>query len=228
MSTLKEFKRLNTRKASIVHVGGFRPNGDPFASNFGLRPVGAPGEPWPTANGKPLLSVCQLNLTAAPAVPALLKDIALITFFVDPELGELAKQNGEDWCLRAYPSLSGLVAIASPANAPKLKRGLECRWEERDDHPNYDDPDLVVPDGFSNSEAELENIAQTKIGGYASSIQSVPWWAQEEHPSAPVYCFQINSEEKVQLAWGDGGTVYLARGTADGSKDHWFLDWQSY
>jgi uncharacterized protein YwqG len=228
MSSLAEFRRLNTRSASIVHVSGFRPTGDPLASHFGLRPLGAEGEAWPTSNGKPLLFVCQLNLTAAPAVPPLLQDIALITFFVDAEMGELAKHNGVDWCLRAYPSASGLVAIAPAGNAPALKRGFEFRWEACDDHPNYDDPDRIVPDGFDDGEVELENLARTKIGGYASSIQSEPWWGYEDHPAAPAYCLQVNSEEKVGLAWGDAGTVYLARGTAEGCKGQWFLDWQCY
>jgi hypothetical protein len=207
MSGIKEFKRLNTRKASVVHVGGFRPTGDPFASHFGLRPLGAEGEDRPTMDGKPLPFVCQLNLTAAPAVPALLQDIALITFFVDPEFGNLTKENGVDWCLRGYPSLSGLVAMTPPADAAKLNRGFECRWEALDDHPNYDDPERVVPDGFDDLEVELENLARTKVGGYSSSIQSEPWWGYEEHPGGPAYCLQINSEGKVGLAWGDGGTV---------------------
>jgi hypothetical protein len=161
-----------------------------------LRPLGTAGEAWPTSNGKPLLFVCQLNLTAAPFVPALLQDIALLTFFVDPEMGELAKHNGEDWCLRAYASLSGLAPIAAPGHAPALKRGFECRWEECNDHPNYDDPDRIVPEGFDDSEVEMENVARTKIGGYATSIQSEPWWGSEEHPAAPAYCAQINGEER--------------------------------
>ena len=172
MSGINEFERLNTRKVSVLQVGGFRPSGDLFASHFGLRTLGAEGEDWPTMDGKPLLFVCQLNLKAAPAVPALLQDIALITFFVDPKFGNLTKENGVDWCLRGYPSLSGLVAMTPPADAAKLKRGFECRWEALDDHPNYDDPERVVPDGFDDSEVELENLTRTKVGGYASSIQS--------------------------------------------------------
>jgi uncharacterized protein YwqG len=64
-------------------VGGSRPAKDPFASNFGLRPLGVPGEEWPSANGKPLMFICQLNLTIAPFVPELLRDVALLTFFGD-------------------------------------------------------------------------------------------------------------------------------------------------
>jgi uncharacterized protein YwqG len=227
MSDLQEYKRLNTRKASIVHVGGFRPTGDPFASNFGLRALGAPGEEWPSSDGKPLLFICQLNLTTAPVVPALLQDIQLITFFADPDAA-MGKENGEDWRVIAYTSLSGLSSMNRPIDAPTMTRGFECRWEACEDQPNYDDPDRVVPEGFDDDDVELENVARTKIGGYLSTIQSEPWWSSQEHPSEPAYCIQINSEEKVGLAWGDAGAVYLARGTAEGSKDQWFLDWQCY
>ena len=48
----------------------------------------------------------------------------------------------------------------------------------------------------------------------------------------PIYVLvadsMIDSEEKVGLFWGDGGTVYLARGTAPGCEDEWFLDWQCF
>jgi uncharacterized protein YwqG len=227
MSDLQAYKRLNTRKASIVHVGGFRPTGDPSASNFGLRALGAPGEEWPASDGKPLLFICQLNLTAAPVVPPLLQDIQLVTFFADPDAA-LGKENGEDWRVFAYKSLDGLTAMNRPGDAPAMKRGFECRWEVCEDQPNYDDPDRVVPEGFDDDDVELENVARTKIGGYLSTIQSEPWWNSQDHPDEPAYCIQINSEEKVGLAWGDAGAVYLARGTAESSKDRWFLDWQCY
>jgi hypothetical protein len=112
--------------SSVLQVGGFRPTFDPTASNFGMAPLGLPGEVWPVWDSKPLLFVCQLNLTKAPAVPALLEDIRLITFFVKPELGTLNEENGQDWCVRAYKSLDGLTRIAAPADAPKVKKGFEC------------------------------------------------------------------------------------------------------
>ena len=65
MSTLAEFKLLNTRKASILQVGGFRPTFDPTASNFGIAPLGLPEEEWPVWDSKPLLFVCQMNLSTA-------------------------------------------------------------------------------------------------------------------------------------------------------------------
>jgi uncharacterized protein YwqG len=205
---------MSSRRASTVKVGGFRPTGDPFATHFGLRPLSLPHESWPELNGAPMLFVCQLNLTAAPAVPDSLKDVALITFFVDPKHGNLAQENGKDWHLRVYHSLDGLVTLDPPANAPALKRGFECSWTAGVDHEQDQD--------------DFENLAYTKLGGYPSTIQSEPWWDDVAHPAQPHYCLQINSEEKVGLFWGDVGMVYLARGTEDGFTDHWFLDWQCY
>jgi len=228
MSPAAEFKRLNTRQASILHVGGFRPTLEPTASNFGMAPLGLPEEEWPTWESKPLLFVCQMNLGAAPAVPSLLADIQLITFFIAAEFGVLSQENGRDWRLRTYKSLDGLVRIPAPGDAPRVKKGFECRWEECEDHPNHDDSELVVPAGSRRPRTELDNIARTKVGGYASTIQSEPWWGSRAHPSEPRFCLQINSEEKAGLIWGDAGAIYLARGTTPGTEDQWFLDWQCF
>ena len=228
MANLDEFRRLNTRQASLLQVGGFRPSFDPLASNFGRAPVGLPGEEWPAWQSKPLLFVCQLNLALAPAVPPLLADLKLITFFVDPELSNLAEENGRNWRLRAYPTLAGLVPTPVPPGAPRVKKGFECLWQESEDHPNHDDPEVVKVPGARWPRSNFENLARTKLGGYASTIQSEPWWELKDHPSRPRYCLQINSEEKAGLIWGDGGTLYLARGTAPGCQPQWFLDWQCF
>jgi hypothetical protein len=223
-----EFRRLNTRTASILNVGGFRPTFDPTASNFGLTPLGFACEEWPTWESKPLLFVCQMNLSTAPAVPPLLEGIQLITFFVNQDINGLPQTNGNDWRLRTYTSLEGLVPLRAPDGAPTVKKGFECRWEASEDHPNHDDPDMIIPEGTRRPRAALGNVARTKIGGYVSTIQSEPWWDYSAHPSNPKYCLQGNSEEKVGMVWGDGGIIYLARGTAPGSHDEWFLDWQCF
>ena len=94
---------------------------------------------------------------------------------------------------------------------------------------------MVAP-GFNRNGVHLENIRRTKIGGYASNIQSEQWWwyayTPEKmlpgHPSQPRYCFQIASEDKVGLHWGDNGVLYFARGTAPACRSLWFLDTQCY
>ena len=190
----------------MVQVGGFRPTLDPFASNFGMTPLARAGEAWPEYGGKPMLFVCQLNLSNAPVVPERLADIKLITFFVEPETAALHEENGHNWVLRAYKSLDGLAPMTAPPDAPKVRKGFECRWEERVD----------------------AKADRTKIGGSGSYIQSEPWWEYRAHTCAPAYCLQINSEEKVGLGWGDSGTLYIARGTAGGCEDQWFLEIQFF
>ncbi len=196
---------MHPRKASCVQVGGFRPTLDLLATHIGLKPVGLPGEVWPVSAGKPMMFVCQLNLTTATIVPEGLADIRLITFFVEPEITALHEENGGNWCLRAYRSLDALALLPSRTDAPKVRKGFECHWEE--------------------APAKAE---RTKLGGQANYIQSEPWWDYRAHPSDPKYCVQINSEEKAGLMWGDSGSVYLARGTAAGCQDQWFLDIQFF
>jgi uncharacterized protein YwqG len=193
-------------KTSVLQVGGFRPALDPFASNFGMSALSRANEGWPESGGQPLMFVCQLNLTNAPVIPARLADIKLITFFVEPDTAQLKEENGENWVLRAYTSLDGLRPLAAPTGSAKVKKPFECRWEE-------------------SGEART---ARTKIGGAPTLIQSEPWWEYRAHPSAPAYCLQINSEEKPQVFWGSGGALFLARGTADGCADQWFLDIQFF
>ena len=224
MSSLNEYKKLNLRKASILNAGGSRPTGDPFASHMGLRPLALPGEAWPSFEGEPLMLVCQMNLTNAPSVPELLKDVKLITFYANPETEEWPEEGGTEWVVRTYNSLDGLAPMTPPA----VRKGFECSWRDCEDYPSIDDPDRVVPDDFDDSELEVESVHRTKIGGWASNIQSEPWWEYSEHAAAPKYCFQVASEEKAGLVWGDGGTLYLGRGTAPGCENQWFLDWQCY
>lgn len=226
MSKTEEFRQKNTRRASALQVGGFRPSFHPLASNICRAPVGLPGEQWPRMDGAALAFVCQLDVASAPAVPELLRDVATITLFAGA--GALGRENGENWVLRAYGSTDGLTPLERPADAPKLGKPFECLWEECEDHPNADDPELVRVPGARAPRSNFDNLARTKIGGYASTIQGELWWAAEPHPATPRFCLQVNSEEKAQLAWGHGGTLYFARGTAAGQEHRWFLDWQCF
>jgi uncharacterized protein YwqG len=183
----------------------------------------------------PLFFVCQINLTEAPFVPELLRDIALMTIFVDMKSRQLGRENGDGWLLRAYNQLESLRPLTTPTGAT-VPRGFEARFDLAYDQPVYDDPEMSFPEGFTrNNRERLENVHRTKIGGYASNIQSDQWWhwlpdehALESHPARPRYCFQIDSESKVGLCWGDSGCLYFARGTTPGYESRWFLDWQCY
>ena len=227
MSVAEEFKRMNTRKASVLQIGGFRPTLDPCATHFGKAPVAHLDETWPCHNGVPMMAVCQINLDSAPAVPQALADLRLLTFFVAPE-ADLGRENGEGWCLRAYSGLDGLSTLAIPPDAPKISKGFECLWQEEEDHPHHDDPETARVPGARWPQRGFDNVMRSKVGGYASTIQSEPWWGRDTHPAEPRYCLQIDSEEKLGLAWGDAGCLFIARGAAAGYRHCWFLDWQCY
>ena len=235
MSSLEEFRRVNTRPASVMTIGGFRPTRNPTATHFGLAPVARPEESWPCVGERPLFFICQLNLTEAPFVPERLQGIALLTVFMDMQAQRYGRENGDGWLVRTYDRLEGLQPLVIPPGAT-VPRGFEVRYEVIEDHPVYDDPELQVVPGFDQRGVHLENIHRTKIGGYASNIQSEQWWGDADtpeemspgHPSLPRYCFQIASEDKVGLYWGDNGILYFARGTAPGCESQWFLDTQCY
>jgi uncharacterized protein YwqG len=234
MSDIEEYRRVNTRLASVLTIGGFRPTRNPLATHFGLAPVALADESWPCIGGRPLFFICQFNLTEAPFVPELLQDIALLTVFMDMQASHLGRENGDGWLVRAYSRLDGLHPLVIPAEAT-VPRGFEVRYELAEDHPVYDDPELKIVPGFNRDGVHLENVRRTKIGGYASNIQSEQWWYTDTpdetlpgHPSQPRYCFQIASEDKIGLYWGDNGILYFARGTASECGSQWFLDTQCY
>jgi len=233
----------NTRSASKIHVGGLQPSGDPFCTHFGLTPMGLQNESWPmyqkASKGfrpsenkvKPMQFICQINISNAPYVPLLLQDIKLITFFIGEDFIE-----HDQYELRAYKDLENLHPLEKPYTDTDTElKGFECQYEKIKDQPKFDDPDLILPPGKSLSDHDVDDFISTlnnqhysKIGGYSSNIQSEPWWDYQDHPAKPKYCLQIDSEEKANLMWGDSGTIFVARGTAEGYKDRWFVDCQFY
>jgi hypothetical protein len=243
MGDLETFTRANTRRASVLEVGGFRPTGAPDASHFGLTPLAKAGEGYPVnALGQPLEFICQLNLTQAPFVPEILSDIALITVFVDAPRRFNPEDDRSSWCVRAHESPEGLVALEPPPSLATPRwlhgKGFEARWSEVADHPVYDDPDLKIVSGFDRSGVHLNNQRRSKIGGYPSNIQHEVTWAAYRMNDDGVlenplhgkvgFAFQIDSESKVGLNWVDGGTVYVGRGVSDDTRGQWFVSWQFY
>jgi hypothetical protein len=209
MIGLAEYKHINVRQAALLRAGG-------------KTAMGKPREIWPGSDDGPMTLVCQFNLTNAPVVPLLLHDVKLLSLFVNLKAGDWGEENGMDWVLRAYPSLDTLVPLAGTAG------GMECRWSKVEDYPALDDPRRIVPEGFDDFGVDVESLQRTKIGGWSGNIESPPWWDLEEHPASPQYCFQVASDEKAGIEFGEGGILYLARGTAIGFESQWFLDWQSY
>jgi len=211
---------------------------DAFSSRFGGAPLGRPDEVWPAyneldpktaqrdqffnyvreADDLDLFYIGQINVQDLPFVPGILKDVALISIFVDPHF-----LSGERCLVRVYETLEGLV----PINAPqKTSRHKPCAmaFEKGTDMPIDED---VYPVEMSLEEVEANQEAHvwaSKIGGYASPIQSDPF--ELRHPAKPQFCLQLFEIKSLGVGWVDAGAFYLGRGTAPGHTHEWFCDIQ--
>lgn len=226
----KTFREKIKKKAIRMQIGGFRPPEDKYASWFGKVNFCSVGESWPESNGKPMYALCQLNLTELPYRPNGLDDIQFITVFIGPDNLPDDSPNGVNWCLRAYKNIDDLVDLVPKKTAATIK-ALPMRPEIlEEDYPCWEDLSHECPEELDDDCYDLfENQSGFKLGGWPSLIQSEIFWAPwNKHPIKPEYIFQIDSTEKGDWAWGDGGVGYFGRGTEVGKSDMWAVSWQCY
>ncbi len=242
MSDLETYVQLNSRRSSVLEIGGSHLSSELSASHFGLTPLGSPGEDYPlNGSGLPLQLICQLNLSDAPFVPEVLADLKLLTVFVDaPESFHDPEGDRASWCVRGYTTLEGLVPLQDVTHNQENRwlDGSAGYWLEVMDHPCHDDPDLRTVAGVEHSYTRLPNQHRTKLGGYPSSLQHEVCWGHFEMNSDGVlenalqgkvmFALQIDSETKVGLNWGDSGTLYIGRGISADTAGQWFVSWQFY
>lgn len=229
--TKEEIIKQISKPAIAFEVGGFKPDDNIKSSWIGKVLVGKIGEEWPHSNGKPMIPLCQINLSELPYKPDNIKDIALITVFIDSmEIPSNDEPNEINWCLRTYESVNELISLVQPKINSQIKPfQLKPRLVEND-FPCHEDIPIELPEEFEDDYYDLfENIGGIKIGGWPTLIQSKIFWAPfNQHPAKPEYVFQIDSIEKAQWQWGDGGVGYFGRGTADGKSNEWTFAWQCY
>lgn len=222
MSTnLNAIKRRLRRRAISLEIGGFRPPDSPAASWFGRVNLAGGGEVWPQCDGKPMHALCQINLTELPFRPPRLVDVDFITVFIGPDELPLDAANGSRWCLRAYPSLDQLVPVGRVNTGSRIKSlPMRPRIIE-EDFPVWDDVAGELPADLADDyEDHFHNVGGFKLGGWPTLVQSeICWGSGAKHPAIPEYVFQIDSTEKGNWAWGDGGVGYFGRGTATGHEN---------
>lgn len=213
---------------------------DAFSSRFGGAPLGRPDEGWPTYNeldpktaqrdrcfGRKgttktlnLFFIGQINIKELPFVPEHLKDLALISIFVDPDFAD-----SERCVIRAHENLDGLVPLQVP-DALVLHKPCAMAFEKSTDMPIDED---VYPVEMSLEEVEANQEAHvwaSKIGGYASPIQDYPFDFGPSHPAKPQFCLQLFEIKSLGVGWVDAGAFFLGRGTAPGHTHEWFCDIQ--
>ncbi|MCP5021089.1 MAG: DUF1963 domain-containing protein [bacterium] len=213
-----------------MEIGGFQPPVDPAASWFGDVKLSAAGEAWPLMGEKPMVPLCQVNLTNLPIPIPRLEDIALLTVFVGPEELPGDEPNGTNWAIRTYSSLEDLVPVEKP-QLPGIVRPFPMQPRVLEaDYPCYEDVAFELPPGLSEDYYDIcDNVLGFKLGGWPTLIQSEIWWApHNDHPASPEYVFQIDSTEKGNWMWGDSGVGYFGRGTTSTQRDEWSIQWQCY
>jgi len=228
MDAIDAVRQQIKRSAVELEIGGFRPSGDPRGSWFGRVTWGAPNEDWPTAAGKPMLPLCQVNLTELPFRPARLDDVQFLAVFISADDLRWDRRNGQGWWRRSYASLEALGGLEAAALESTIKAFPMRPCVVEADYPCWEDVPLELPPQIDESYHELfKNASGFKFGGWPTLIQSEIFWAPwNRHPAAPEFVFQIDSTEKGNWAWGDGGVGYFGRGTAAGHENEWVLAWQ--
>ena len=222
------------RQASYAALGGFRPP-DPASGVtcwWGGNLLARPDEPAPvcSATGNPLAPVLQLHLSDLPHVPECLKNLALLTLWLDLKEFEWdQKVNGAGFLIRTYSSLEGLAPASVHVDQAQTLPVFPIAWSENQsggEVPSWEDFADNVPQRvawssdsgwfFDNAGTEDNYKAAVKVGGWPQWIQGSQW------PDGTDFTFQINSTEKGKLGFGDAGSVYVFR---DG--DNWQLrgDW---
>lgn len=225
-----EFRAAIRRRAIRLEIGGFRPPSNPLTSWFGRVSFALPSESWPCMDGKPMHALCQINLTELPFRPPRLDDLEFITVFIGPDKLPIKAENGFNWCLRAYRNIGELVPLTNlPTGSPMKPFPMRPKVIE-EDYPCHDDIPCAVPPEIDDEYYDLfDNVNGFKLGGWPTLIQSEIYWAPwQKHPISPEYVFQIDTTEKGNWMWGDNGVGYFGRGTVEGRRDEWAIEWQCY
>ncbi|HEX9957160.1 MAG TPA: DUF1963 domain-containing protein, partial [Fibrella sp.] len=178
-----------------------------------------------------MIPLCQINLTEFAIKPALVRDLALITLFIDArKLPVDGDDNGTTWCLRAYKTLEEVAPII-PINLTSSIKPFQMLPEVVDqDFPQYEDCPVPIPARFEEAYPTLfPNVDGIKVGGWPTLVQSeIQWNTTHSQTIEPSFAFQIDSVAKAGWQWGDRGVAYFGRGTTEGKSAEWTVAWQCF
>jgi hypothetical protein len=110
-------------------------NIDPFATMFGAVRLALKNEDWPTCHGVPMWPLCQINLTQAPLVPDVLRDLSVLTLYIAADharaptriINTADPDPAANWALRSYGTQSGLTIPQAPIHGSPLSPRMGSR-----------------------------------------------------------------------------------------------------
>ncbi len=223
--------KATSKPAAIFQIGGFKSPKNIKSSWFGKVLVGKKGEEWPESNGKPMIPLCQLDVSDLPYKPENIKDIEFISVFVGGErdLPCDHEPNGTKWCLRTYNKLDQLIPITQPNYNSSIKPIPIRPSGVVKDYPSIVESPLNIL--FEHDDSYLDkypNHEGIKFGGYPALIQYNEIFDLKNYTSNPQYIFLIDSIKEANWMWGDIGVGYFGIGTDKNGNDVWSLEWECY
>lgn len=224
--TKQEIIKQISKPSTLFKVGGFKPSDDIKSSWFGKVLLSKEGEKWPDYEGDLMTPLCQLNLSNLPYKLEVLKDINFITVFVDEEK-IFNEDDNRAYLIRAYQNIEELVPLEQAEYSTAIKAFQLEPYLSENDCPCWDDCPISIPEEFEdNYEGSFENRSGIKIGGWPSLVQGEIFWSPFNKDAEDVnFAFQIDSIEKANWHWGDGGVGYFG---INPLSNEWFFTWQGY
>jgi hypothetical protein len=207
--------------AYVANIGGFRPESNDY-NWFGGNFLYDKTTQWPEDNGTKLTPVLQLYVPDITDGMDLFGDSILVQIFINTDrLSRDIIKNGNGWGIIFHKNINNLSIVETPSTANVLKP-FPIRWASniQPDYPCWEESweyfDMTeINERFFD---EFTQYSSTKIGGFASYIQS---------PISKNYEFilQISSEPKPGLMIGDNGNIYIYKSKND---NEWYLYWDCY
>lgn len=208
-----------SKKATLFKVGGFRPSNNIKSSWFGKVLVGKEDEEWPKSNGNAMTPLLQINLSNITELPDSLDGIEFITVFIDSD--NYSDNLSESLLIRTYQNIEELISLNTVDYISGIKP-FQLESYKENDCPSWDDCPISIPEEFEDDyETLFENKSGIKIGGWPSLIQGEIFWESDNTE----FVFQIDSIEKANWQWGDGGVAYFGKNP---QTNDWFFEWQCY
>ena len=208
---IAQLKEVLFKQATIFETGGYRPTEELGESWIG-KVLWGKEENIPS-QFEPL---CTIFLNELPYVPEELKNIQLITIYMDFSVyNHLNNDNlASFFMINCYTSLNELHKINDQSARmkpfplkPKLVENDAPAWDSEDIPPEIVDEILRIElkDAIEYYDDIVEDIyPMHKIGGYPSYTQSGVSYG-DEYP----FVFQISSDAKAQFNIVDSGSFYF-------------------
>ncbi|MDA1475175.1 DUF1963 domain-containing protein [Bacillus changyiensis] len=227
---IEAFKTLKDRGKTpvIAQIGGFRPEVGRhswFGGHFYINTK----KGWPSDQDGYMIPLLQAYLPEIPGGIESVGESGMIQVFLNRNTLPLnLAKNGDGWKLIEYRSIDGLQLVDTPKEA-SLLREFQMKWSlsKTTDYPCWEEAwtyaDLTeVNEDDEMSDRFFDDFSRysfTKIGGYASYIQS-PVLSEDFQ-----FVMQIASEEKPRFMVGDNGNLYFFRSLVDGE---WYMNWDCF